>query len=92
MQVVHSEMGYLHFKKGYFAAKIHYLHFERRRLQKLPKVKNVKVRRPCDEENPAAAFRGRGGTGSVDRVLRVEVRPSLQPAAVANLHGGLEAS
>ena len=62
MHYLHFFAHYLHFKKGYFATKIHYLHFERQHLQKLPKVKNVKVRRPCDEENPAAAFRGRGGT------------------------------
>ena len=36
-------MHYFHFKKGYFAAKMHVLHFKKSLLQKLPKVKYVKV-------------------------------------------------
>ena len=43
MGYLHFEMHYFHFEKHYFAAKIHYLHFKKHRLEKLLKVKYVKV-------------------------------------------------
>ena len=45
MGYLHFEMHYFHSEKHYFAAKIHYLHFKKHRLEKLLKVKYVKVGR-----------------------------------------------
>ena len=45
MGYLHFEMHYFHFEKHYFAAEIHYLHFKKHRLEKLLKVKYVKVGR-----------------------------------------------